>query len=205
MSERMPQPMRPTGFVGRIFGFIMERLSEPNYRWVMRQLAAVKPKAYLEIGFGTGRLAELVAQKFKPTRIVGLDPSELMVKTTRKKLKRFARKIDLSLTQGDNTMLGTLAGPFDAVVATHSFQFWSEPLATLAQIHALLALKGVLVLVLRKHFSKSVIPWLPNPISRSGDELGGTRKALVDCGYRIVADETLKTGSFGIVAIRAVP
>lgn len=200
MSDRIPQPMRPHGFVGRIFGIVMERLSEPNYRWVLRQFAHDKPRSYLEIGFGTGRLAELVAKKFRPRRIAGIDPSELMLKTAQKRLRRFARKIDVALALGDNTMLASLAGPFDAIVATHSFQFWSMPDTTLAQIREMLSPAGRLVLVLRRHISPGVVPWIANPISKSGDELSGTRKALAAAGLRIVTDETLKTGSHGIVA-----
>jgi ubiquinone/menaquinone biosynthesis C-methylase UbiE len=201
MDERnMPQPMRPRGFVGHIFGMIMERLSAPNYRWVIRQLKAIKPQSYLEIGFGTGRLAELVATQLKPKRLAGVDPAELMLKTARKRLRRFARKTSIELHHGDDSLLASLTGPFDAIVATHSFQFWSDPVATLARVHALLAPQGLLVLVLRTHFSGSVTPWIPNPISKSGDELGSTRRALADSGFRIIADEKLKTGSHGIVA-----
>ena len=201
MPERdFPQPMRPHGAVGVVFGFIMERLSAPNYRWVMAQLKPIKPKAYLEIGFGTGRLAAMVAQKFRPARIVGVDPSPLMLRTAQRKLRRFARKTKIELREGDDAELATMTGPFDAIAATHSFQFWSDPVATLACIRALLASKGLLVIVLRPRFSDSVVPWIPNPISKSGDELGGLRKALADAGFRIVADETLKTGSYGIVA-----
>ena len=203
MDDRdLPQPMRPHGFTGRIFGVVMQWLSGPNYRWVIAQLRPIKPKSYLEIGFGTGKLAEMAARKLRPQRLVGIDPSELMVATTLKKLRRFARKLALDIRHGDDGLLATLDGPFDAIVATHSFQFWSDPVATLARIHTLLAPKGLLVIVLRPRFSDSVVPWIPNPISKSGDELGGTRKALAEAEFRIVKDETLKTGSYGLVATR---
>lgn len=200
MPDRIPQPMRPHGFAGRIFGVVMERLSEPNYRWVLRQLVPNKPNSYLEIGFGTGRLAEMVAKELQPRRIVGVDPSALMLKTAQRRLRRFVGTTDIALTPGDDAMLASLAGAFDAIVATHSFQFWSAPDTTLARIREILAPSGLFVLVLRRHISSTVTPWIANPISSSGDELGGTRKALAAAGLRIVTDETLRTGSHGIVA-----
>ncbi|HKD23970.1 MAG TPA: class I SAM-dependent methyltransferase [Rhizomicrobium sp.] len=203
MDERaLPQPMRPHGAVGRVFGFLMERLSAPIYRWVVVQLAPIKPRSYLEIGFGTGELARLVARRLKPQRLAGIDPSELMVASATKKLRPFAKKTQIDLQLGDDTILAGIAGPFDAIAATHSFQFWRDPVATLARIHALLAPGGLFVLVLRKHVSGSVMSWIPNPITKSGDELGGARRALAGAGFHIVADETLKTGSHGIVATR---
>ena len=189
--------------MGVVFGFIMEQLSASNYRWVVAQLKPVKPKSYLEIGFGTGALAKLVAQKLKPERIAGVDPSPLMLRTTQKKLRRFARKTKIDLREGDDTALAAMSGPFDAIVATHSFQFWSDPVTTLARIRALLSPNGRLVLALRPHISGPVMKVIPNPITKTGDELGGVRRALAEAGFRIVADETLKTGSFGIAAVRA--
>lgn len=202
-ARDLPQPMRPHGFVGRIFGVVMEWLSAPNYRWVVAQLAPIEPQSYLEIGFGTGQLMRLAARKLEPRRIAGVDPSPLMVATARRKLRGFGRKIDIALQEGDDRALAHLDGPFDAVVASHSFQFWSDPAATLARIRALLSPKGRLVLVLRKHISGNVMAWIANLITKTGDERGGTRAALARAGLRLIADETLKTGSYGLVAEKA--
>lgn len=193
--------MLPSGLTGRIFGWLMERLAAGNYRWVIRQLRAVPPKTYLEIGFGTGRLAQLVAETFRPSRIAGIDPSELMLRTAKKKLKRFKKSIAIDLELGDANMLPD--GPFDAIVASHSFQFWSTPETTLARIHALLAPAGRFVMVIRRDKSRQVMEWLPNPISKSGDELAGLRAALAHAGFRVLTDEKLPSASQGIVAVTA--
>jgi ubiquinone/menaquinone biosynthesis C-methylase UbiE len=197
-GQNVSQAMRPQGVGGRLFGVLMEQLSAANYRWVVARLRPLKPRTYLEIGFGTGRLAEMVAKEFRPARLVGLDPSALMVATAEKKLRRFARKSEIEFIEGDDTRLASLAGPFDAIASTHSFQFWRDPATTLAHVRALLAPEGSFVLVLRRHGSGE--RRVPNPISRSSEELAGARNALADAGFRIIADETLKTGSQGIVA-----
>jgi len=192
--------MRPSGFAGRIFGLLMEWLASPNYHWVLRQLAPVKPRAYLEIGFGTGRLAQLVVARFAPTRLCGIDPSELMLKTAGRRLRRYAKTNTLDLKLGDDNLLANWpGGSFDAIVATHCWQFWADPAATFASLHALLAPEGRLVLVVRRHISKEVFEWLPNAISKSGDELGGLRALLAAKGFRILVDEKLSTGSHGLV------
>lgn len=199
--RKIPQPMRPAGFAGRIFGHVMQWLAAPNYHWVVRQLLPVRPKSYLEIGFGTGRLAELVTERFAPQRLYGVDPSVLMLRTALKKLGRYDGKAALHLRLGDDSLLKNWPnGPFDAIVASHSWQFWTNPVATLLRVRSLLAPQGRFVLVVRSHISRDVSKWIPNPITMSGDELNGLRAALKTAGFRIVTDEKLSSGSQGIVA-----
>ena len=201
VPTKLPQPMRPSGFTGRLFGFAMQWLARSNYRWAIAQLEPVKPKSYLEIGFGTGRLAKMAAKRFRPARLCGVDPSELMFETAAKKLRRYGKKHALDLRLGDDTMLSDWPdGQFDAIVASHSFQFWSDPATTLARLRAHLSPSGRLVLVIRRHVSKGVMRWIPNPITKSGDELGGLCDALTAAGFRLLRVEKLPTGSQGFVA-----
>lgn len=200
-GKKPPQPMLPSGIMGRIFGFLMERLAAGNYRWVLKQLKPRKPKVYLEIGFGTGRLAEWVAKRLKPARLCGVDPSKLMLKTASKRLARFARKIAIDLKLGDDSTLPD--GPFDAVVASHSFQFWPDPHTTLHAIRERLSSDGVLVFVMRRHISKHVFEWIPNPITKTDNEISAARVAFAETGFTILVDETLKSGSHGFVLRRA--
>jgi SAM-dependent methyltransferase len=204
LAGKIPQPMRPSGLAGRIFGLLMEWLASPNYHWAIRQLTAVKPKSYLEIGFGTGRLAQLVTRRYAVTRLCGVDPSELMLKTASRRLRRFARRATLDLRLGDDTLLASWPeGSFDAIVASHSWQFWSDPEPTLRRVNDLLSPSGRFVMVVRRHISSGVIGWIPNAVTKSGDELGGLRAMLTACGFHIVVDERLSTGSHGLAMARA--
>ncbi|MBS0273064.1 MAG: class I SAM-dependent methyltransferase, partial [Proteobacteria bacterium] len=154
----------------------MAWLNKPAYRWTVDQLRSVQPNAYLEIGFGTGHLEKLVAKKLKPVKLAGIDPSPLMVETAQKKLRRFRKMMKIELLEGDDTRLPK-DGPYDAIAALHSFQFWAHPAATLTEIRSLLAPGGKFVLVLRLHGKRSKAP---NPLSRNGDEVSAACKALQD-------------------------
>jgi len=182
--------------MGRIFGWLMGRLNAKSYRWAIAQLEPVKPQSMLEIGFGTGDLLKLAARKLKPRKIAGVDPSELMLETARKKLKRFRKKADIELKLGDDTNLPD--GPFDAVVAAHSFQFWADPHATLARLRAMLAPNGRLILVLRPHYSKGVANWIPNPLSHSGNEVSATIAAAQAAGFVLTATAAISKSSQGL-------
>ena len=186
----------PAGRIGRIFGGLMARLNKPAYRWTVEQLRSGKPNSYLEIGFGTGHLEKLVAKKLKPAKLAGVDPSPLMVETAQKKLRRFRKKMTIELLEGDDTRLPK-DGPYDAIAALHSFQFWTHPATTLAEIRSLLAPSGKFVLVLRLHGKRSKAP---NPLSRNGDEVSAACKALQDAGFVIRGMRGISRTSHGIVA-----
>ncbi|HEY1632178.1 MAG TPA: class I SAM-dependent methyltransferase [Rhizomicrobium sp.] len=193
-NRNISQAMRPHGRVGRIFGWLMGRLNKPAYRWTLAQIG--KPRSVLEIGFGTGHLLKMIARQRKPARIVGVDPSELMVETAAKRLKPFRKKIEIDLKRGDDTALPA-QGPFDAIAALHSFQFWEHPGTTLAHIHALLAPEGRFVMVLRVHprGRKDI----PNPLSRTGNEVGQAIAAAQQAGFTLHSMEGLSKTSQGLV------
>ena len=201
-----PQSMLPHGFAGRVFAFLMERVAGSNYRWVIANLAPYQPQTYLEIGFGTGKLAELVAKRLKPSCLCGVDPSELMFDRAIRRLKHFAKSREVDFRMSDDTDLPWAECSFDAIVATHSFQFWHDPVATLGRIRKLIRPNGHLVLVIRNHrrISRRLRTWIPNPITKTAKkELEGLRIALADAGFRIIGDKRLQSGSQGIVAVCA--
>ena len=187
--------MRPHGRIRRIFGWLMGRANKPAYRWTVEQLRATQPKSLLEIGFGTGHMLSLAAKKLKPARLEGVDPSELMLETAQKRLRKFRKKADVQLKLGDDTAI-PLTGSYDAIVALHSFQFWSHPATTLAHIRALLSPNGRFVLVLRLRGNRKKSP---NPLSRNGDEVSQAINAAQQAGFAMLGMNGISKSSQGIV------
>ncbi|MBV8976051.1 MAG: class I SAM-dependent methyltransferase [Alphaproteobacteria bacterium] len=177
----------------------MARLNRDSYAWTVDQLRADNPRSFLEIGFGTGHLLKRAIKTFKLEHASGVDPSELMVETAAKRLRRYAKKTALDIHQGDDTHLPE--GPFDAIAALHSFQFWSDPDAALARVRARLTPRGRLILVLRMHVSRRAAKWIPNPLSRSGNEIAEACAALERAGFSVVAMQGISKASQGIVAV----
>jgi SAM-dependent methyltransferase len=194
-QRKLPQAMRPRGRTGRIFGWLMRRLNRPAYRWTVDQLRATQPKSLLEIGFGTGDLLSLAAKRLKLSRMAGVDPSELMLETAQKRLRRFRKKAAIDLKLGDDAAL-PMEGPFDAIAALHSFQFWTHPGTTLAHIRSLLAPNGRFILVLRLHGKRKTAP---NPLSRGGDEVSQAIAAAQAAGFVMLGMKGISKSSQGIV------
>jgi SAM-dependent methyltransferase len=71
---RAPLAQRPEGAAGRVFGILMEAINAPAYRLALELLDLRPNHDVLEIGFGTGRMIELILARTQG-RVVGLDPT----------------------------------------------------------------------------------------------------------------------------------
>ena len=196
MTGNAPLPMSPTPWFGRI----MEWFNAPTYRIALDLLGARPSSAVLEIGFGSGRLLELLARQVTDIFIAGIDPTEAMVRMAaeRRSLRALGDRIDLR--QGTAESLPWEDGIFDAAAALHSFQFWRSPGTCATEIRRVLKPGGRFVLILRNH-EKHAPDWLPNPISRSGAEYEGAVRLLVDSGFSNVQCAGQAGSSKAIVAL----
>ncbi|HEY1561302.1 MAG TPA: class I SAM-dependent methyltransferase [Caulobacteraceae bacterium] len=178
---RPPLAQRPEGAAGRVFGLLMEAINAPAYRFAFDLLDLKPAHDVLEIGFGTGRMIELMLARTHG-RVAGVDPTPTMVAWTRSRaaVKREADRVWLSL--GGDGELDEPPASFDRIVALHSFQFWADPAASVRRMRALLRPGGRLVLILRDH-SRGGADRLPNPLSRRPDEAEATRRLLAQNGF----------------------
>jgi len=182
---RTPLPMRPEGWRGRAFGWVMERLNASAYATALDVLAPRQGERVLEIGFGTGRFAELLLRR-APVSVCGVDPAATMVDVANRRGGIRAAPGRADLRVGDAAALPWRAASFDAAVAIHCFQFWPDPARALGEIARVLRPHGRLVLVLRDHGGRAP-EWLPNPLSRGADEVAAARHALQRCGFGVYA------------------
>ena len=200
-TAKFPQPMRPHGITGRVFGILMERLNRTAYRRAAALVDLPAEGSFLEIGFGTGRLLELVAADRPDGFFAGVDPSPLMLATARRRLDR--AHIARDLREGTAERLSWPDQSFDAVAALHSFQFWPDPVSAFGEIRRVLKPGGRFVLILRDHSRKDA-EWLPNPWSRSRSEINDALRLLANTGFA-TRREMPDAGTSAIIVAEAKP
>jgi len=197
---RIRQAMQPHGFRGRVFGWLMDRFNARTQDCALHRLDVQPTDAILEIGFGTGRLLRKIAKKAKDGFVAGVDPSELMLQRAAKRTRRFRKKGRVELVLGDASALPWPDAHFDKVTALHCFQFWGDPAHDAAEVRRVLKPGGQFVLILRRH-RKAGPKWLPNPISRTDQEIVGAFQLLSSCGFTETRIEG-KAGSSPMITAR---
>jgi len=174
--------MSPSGTLGRAFGVLMEWMNAGAYRAALQILSAGADERVLEIGFGTGRFAELLLDSNSGVGVAGVDPTGTMVRVARSRFGVRTAGSRADLWRGDASALPWPAASFDAVVAIHSFQFWSDPEASLREISRVLTMSGRILFILRDHVRRPAES-LPNPLSRSATEVAETTSLLEHGGF----------------------
>ena len=197
---RVPQSMRPHGFVGRMVGWLMDRFNAKAQDSALKRLEVQPSDAVLEIGFGTGRLVRKIAKKAREGLVAGVDPSQLMLEKAERRTRRFRRKGRVELKLGEAAALPWPDACFDKAAALHSFQFWADPNHDVAEVRRVLKPGGLLVLVLRAHKGRGP-KWLPNPVSRTDQEIAGVFQLLSAGGFRETRLEG-KAGSSPMITAR---
>ena len=181
MSNQLPQS--PSGFTGKLFGKLMELTNSDAYNKTLQALMPIDNERFIEIGFGTGRFAQMLLSTTTGTFVAGVDPTDTMVQTALNRLIKKGLRDRIDIRQGTDDSLPWGDRQFDAIVAIHSFQFWQDPDRSLIEISRVLRPQGHIIIAFRDHTTRAP-DWLPNPISRSGREVENSISLLEKHGYR---------------------
>jgi malonyl-CoA O-methyltransferase len=100
-------------------------------------LAGTLPKTILDIGCGTGRLTQRLAQTFPRARVIGIDLAPGMIKVAQRKHRRG----NLKFTPGDGENLFFGKQKFDLIISNCSLQ-WMDFEKVLAGVFKCISLRG---------------------------------------------------------------
>ena len=111
---------------------------------ILRALGAGPFDLLVDLGTGTGRMLELLAERY--SRAVGIDASQAMLSYARAKLDR-GRLLKAQVRQGDIANLNLDDGCANAVIMHQVLHFMTDPAQVLREAGRILAPGGRLLLV----------------------------------------------------------
>ena len=113
--------------------------------------------------------------------LAGIDPSEVMVRLARKRMRRWIDAGRAEVSLASSAKIPHPDGRFDAALAVHVVYFWTQPLADLGEIRRVLRPGGRVVLGYRPR-DEQTLASLPATVYalRSVDEI---EKLLAESGF----------------------
>ncbi len=130
------------------FPLVQRATYKPVHDAVLRALAAGPRARVLDIGCGTGRLAERLTTADGVRSIVGCDFSAGMLANAAERLAAPRATGVASLVRGDATCLPFADAAFDAAVSTEAFHWFPDQDAALRELRRVLRPGGRLLLAL---------------------------------------------------------
>lgn len=127
---------------GAVKTFLYRLWAEPSIDPMHRRIAADVPidsGKVLDLGCGGGKLAHLIAAARPGVPVVGLDSSEPMIQTARRRWVLPNLEFRVGSIEASEA-----SAEFDLVLTVLSFHHWEEPEQTLAAVHRALVPGGQL-------------------------------------------------------------
>src|SRR5215469_7004043 len=127
---------RPTGFSGRVVGWIMALRSSNRRRnvWTVSLLDVQRRDRILEIGFGPGIAVKEISRLAVEGYVCGIDHSEEMLRQATRRNADAIRTGRVDLRLGSVDCLPVFAEPFDKVLAVNAIMFWDETIDRLKEL-----------------------------------------------------------------------
>ena len=79
MSILLDQCRKPTGWLGRLFLWVMKRVHSKLAEWGLQQVSVVKGDTILDVGCGGGAMVRKLAAVAAEGKVYGIDHSEQSV------------------------------------------------------------------------------------------------------------------------------
>lgn len=212
LAERWRQPPRllrplfrqfahPTGLLGRLAGRIMAK-SDADDRWIVDLLQVRPDDRLLDVGCGPGVALELMAERVTSGLVVGVDPSDEMLRQAAARNEAVMRAGRVELKWGEVSALPCADEFFTKVCAIHTVYFWPSLEDGLRELHRVLAPDGRLIVAVRMQREHAGI-LEPSRYGLTESHLDEIVATLGEVGFREIGSQRRAIDRLTIVAISA--
>lgn len=117
---------QPRGFWGRVAGKLMSMTTGERNDWTLAKLDIQPADRVLEVGFGPGVGIEKAVFLVPEGEVVGIDPSETMLKQAEQRNRQAMIEGKVRLLTGKIEEWPGFDVPFDKIFSVNSAPFWAD-------------------------------------------------------------------------------
>ena len=162
------QSRKPSGFFGKIVTRFMEKQNHEFYEKIINELEFKNGNKIFEIGYGTGYGINIIANRYSDCFISGIDFSDLMYSTAKKRNQKYIDQGIVKLSHGDLLTVEPNNDKYDKIFCINVIYFWDDLNQAFNRIYKMLSDDGVYCIYMKheqeldglkfaKYFSKYTI------------------------------------------------
>ena len=147
MSKLLDQCRKPTGWLGRLFLWIMSRGHSKLTEWGLQQVSVGKGDTILDVGCGGGGTVRKLAAVAAEGKVCGIDHSEQSVAVARRTNRQGVAEGRVEIRQASVSALPFSDDLFDLVTAVETHYFWPDLPADMREVLRVLKPGGTLIII----------------------------------------------------------
>ena len=147
MSKLLDQCRKPTGWLGRLFLWIMNSGHSKLTEWGLQQISLGKRDTVLDVGCGGGVTVRKLATLAAEGKVYGIDHSEHSVAVARRTNRQGIAEGRVEIRQASVSGLPFSDGLLDLVTAVETHYFWPDLPADMREVLRVLKPGGTLVIM----------------------------------------------------------
>src|SRR5215470_2273432 len=147
MSKLLDQCRKPTGWLGRLFLWIMSRRHAKLTEWGLQQISIGKGDTILDVGCGGGATVRKLAAVAAEGKVYGIDHSEQSVAVARRTNRQGIAEGRVEIRQASVSGLPFADDLFDLVTAVETHYFWPDLPADMREVLRVLKPGGTLIII----------------------------------------------------------
>lgn len=183
----------------------ISKIPKQGYPLIQKAVIQIQPKRLLDIGCGTGEIAQLLKKPLPNTQINGIDLSLEMIKQAQNK------QLPNAVFQlGDAEKLPYSDNTFDMAICSQSFHHYPNPSKALLEAYRVLKPGGIF-LMCDTYVSNDCLRWLENHIilklTHTGDVHTYGKEELctlfTEAGFRKVSWNQIQSVIFSCAGVKS--
>jgi ubiquinone/menaquinone biosynthesis C-methylase UbiE len=147
MSKLLDQCRKPTGWIGRLFLWVMNRGHSKLTDWGLQQISVGKGDTILDVGCGGGATVRKLAAVAAEGKVYAIDHSEQSVAATRRTNRQGIAEGRVEIRQASVSALPFSDDSFDLVAAVETHYFWPDLAADMWEVLRVLKPSGTLIII----------------------------------------------------------
>ena len=160
MSKLLDQCRKPTGWLGRLFLWIMSGRHSKLTEWGLQQISVGKGDTILDVGCGGGGTVRKLAAVAAEGKVCGIDHSEQSVAVARRTNRQGIAEGRVAIRQASVSGLPFSDDLFDLVTAVETHYFWPDLPADMREVLRVLKPGGTLSIIAEAYKGGKHDKWL---------------------------------------------